>query len=59
MRLASDGRGEEESRDEYENRFHEKPPDAALQLRRAISIQAELKTLLEKNAIAPSAASAC
>jgi len=31
MRLASGGRGEEESRDEYENRFHEKPPNVALE----------------------------
>jgi hypothetical protein len=34
-------------------------PNAGLQLRRAISIQAEGKRLLEKHAIAPSAASLC
>jgi len=33
--------------------------NAGLQLRRAISIQAEGKKLLEKNAIAPSAARLC
>src|SRR6185295_7780181 len=33
--------------------------NAALQLRRAISIQSEVKKLLEKNAIAPSAARLC
>jgi len=32
---------------------------AALQLRRAISIQAEARDLLENHAVAPSAASAC
>jgi hypothetical protein len=36
-----------------------KPPNAGLQLRRAISIQAEGKKLLEKHAIAPSAARLC
>ena len=35
------------------------PPNAGLQLRRAISTQAEWKRLLEKNAIAPSAARLC
>jgi hypothetical protein len=35
------------------------PPNDGLQLRRAISIQAEGKTLLEKHAIAPSAARLC
>ena len=34
-------------------------PNAGLQLRRAISIQAEGKKLLEKHAIAPSAARLC
>src|SRR5687768_13817889 len=34
-------------------------PDRGLQLRRAISIQAEGKELLEKNAIAPAAARLC
>jgi len=34
-------------------------PNAGLQLRRAISIQAERKRLLEKHAIAPSAARLC
>jgi len=34
-------------------------PNASLQLRRAISIQAEGKKLLEKHAIAPSAARLC
>jgi hypothetical protein len=34
-------------------------PNDGLQLRRAISIQAEGKKLLEKNAIAPSAAKLC
>jgi hypothetical protein len=36
-----------------------KQSNAALQLRRAISIQAEGKKLLEKHAIAPSAARLC
>jgi hypothetical protein len=36
-----------------------KPPNAGLQLRRAISIRAERKKLLEKHAIAPSAARLC
>jgi len=35
------------------------PPNDGLQLRRAISIQAEGKKLLEKDAIAPSAARLC
>jgi hypothetical protein len=35
------------------------PPNASLQLRRAISIQAEEIRLLEKHAIAPSAARLC
>ena len=35
------------------------PPNAGLQLRRAISIRAEGKKLLEKHAIAPSAARLC
>jgi hypothetical protein len=35
------------------------PPNAGLQLRRAISIQAEGRKLLEKHAIAPSAARLC
>ena len=45
--------------------FHEisyqmrKPPNAGLQLRRAISIQAEGTKLFEKHAIAPSAARLC
>jgi len=34
-------------------------PNASLQLRRAISIQAEGKKLLEKHAVAPSAARLC
>jgi len=37
----------------------EKRYNAGLQLRRAISIQAEGKSLLEKHAIAPSAARLC
>jgi hypothetical protein len=36
-----------------------KQPNAGLQLRRAITIQADGKRLLEKNAIAPSAARLC
>ena len=39
--------------------IYEKPPNAGLQLRRAISIQAEGIRLLEKHAIAPSAARLC
>jgi hypothetical protein len=38
---------------------HDKPSNAGLQLRRAITIQAERKTLVEKHAIAPSAARPC
>jgi hypothetical protein len=38
---------------------HEKALNAGLQLRRAISIQAERKKLLEKHATAPSAARLC
>ena len=36
-----------------------KPPNAGLQLRRAISIRAEVKRLLENHAVAPSAARLC
>jgi hypothetical protein len=36
-----------------------KQPNACLQLRRAISIQAKGKKLLEKHAVAPSAARLC
>jgi hypothetical protein len=36
-----------------------KPPNDCLQLRRPISIQAAMKKLLEKEAIAPSAARLC
>jgi len=36
-----------------------KPPNVGLQLRRAITIQAEGIRLLEKHAIAPSAARLC
>jgi hypothetical protein len=40
MPLTRDRLGAVENRDKYENRFHGKPPNAGLQLRRAISIQA-------------------
>jgi hypothetical protein len=41
------------------DRWVGEPSNAGLQLRRAISIQAERRKLLEKHAIAPSAARLC
>jgi len=39
--------------------MQDEAPNVGLQLRRAISIHVELKKLLEKHAIAPSAARLC
>jgi hypothetical protein len=57
---------ENPNRAELKTKGHKVPPrnykkqsNAGLQLRRAISIQAERKKLLEKHAIAPSAARLC